>query len=239
MTYQSVFARYESKYLLTRAQQVRVIAAMEVYMAPDSYGLTTIRNVYFDTPRYRLIRRSMEKPVYKEKLRIRSYAQASPDSDVFVELKKKYKGVVYKRRLALPEQAAADWMAGGCLPARDSQIRREIEEFRRFYGALRPTVFLSYDREAWYSLDGGEFRVTFDTDIRARQTDLSLECPAGGTLLLDGGRVLMEIKCASGIPLWMTEVLTREKVYKTSFSKYGTAYQTLIYPENKEMFHYA
>lgn len=234
MAYQSVFARYESKYLLTRAQQARVIAAMEDYMAPDSYGLTTIRNVYFDTPRYRLIRRSMEKPVYKEKLRIRSYAQASPDSDVFVELKKKYKGVVYKRRLALPEQTAVEWMAGSCPPGEDTQIRREIDYFLHFYGTLRPTVYLCYDREAWYCRDGSEFRVTFDTNIRARETELSLESEAGGAPLLDEGYVLMEIKCNGGIPLWMTKVLTEEKIYKTSFSKYGTAYEKLIFPEKKE-----
>ena len=234
MTYQSVFARYESKYLLTRAQQARVIAAMEDYMVPDSYGLTTIRNVYFDTPRYRLIRRSMEKPVYKEKLRIRSYAQASPDSDVFVELKKKYKGVVYKRRLALPEQAAVEWMSGSRLPGEDSQIRREIDYFLHFYGTLRPTVYLCYDREAWYCRDGSEFRVTFDTNIRARETELSLESESGGMPLLNEGYVLMEIKCNGGIPLWMTKVLTEEKIYKTSFSKYGTAYEKLIFPEKKE-----
>ena len=234
MTYQSVFARYESKYLLTHAQQARVIAAMEVYMAPDSYGLTTIRNVYFDTPRYRLIRRSMEKPVYKEKLRIRSYAQASPDSDVFVELKKKYKGVVYKRRLALPEQVAVEWMAGSCPPGEDSQIRREIDYFLHFYGTLRPTVYLCYDREAWYCRDRSEFRVTFDTNIRARETELSLESESGGMPLLDEGYVLMEIKCNGGIPLWMTKVLTEEKIYKTSFSKDGTAYEKLIFPEKKE-----
>jgi hypothetical protein len=181
----------------------------------------------------------MEKPAYKEKLRIRSYAQALPGSQVFVELKKKYKGIVYKRRLSLPEQTAAEWMAGSPPPGEDSQIRREIDYFLRYYGALRPTVFLSYDREAYYCREGGDFRVTFDDNILCRQTDLSLEREVGGTSILPEGCVLMEIKCSGGIPLWMTALLTQEKLYKTSFSKYGTAYQTLIYPECKEMFHYA
>lgn len=239
MAYQSVFQRYEIKYILKRDQKARIVAAMMPYMAPDQYGRTTIRNVYFDTPNYRLIRHSMEKPVYKEKLRIRSYQQARPGSQVFVELKKKYKGIVYKRRLSLPEQDAVDWMAGSQPPSEDSQIRREIDYFLRYYGALRPTVFLSYERQAWYCRDGGDFRVTFDDNILCRRTDLSLESAVGGTPILDEGLVLMEIKCSGGIPLWMTALLTEEKLYKTSFSKYGTAYQTLIYPEIKEMFRYA
>lgn len=239
MAYQSVFQRYEIKYILKRDQKARIVAAMMPYMAPDQYGRTTIRNVYFDTPNYRLIRHSMEKPVYKEKLRIRSYQQARPGSQVFVELKKKYKGIVYKRRLSLPEQDAVDWMAGSQPPSEDSQIRREIDYFLRYYGALRPTVFLSYERQAWYCRDGGDFRVTFDDNILCRRTDLSLESAVGGTPILDEGLVLMEIKCSGGIPLWMTALLREEKLYKTSFSKYGTAYQTLIYPEIKEMFRYA
>lgn len=239
MAYQSVFQRYEIKYILKRDQKARIVAAMMPYMAPDQYGRTTIRNVYFDTPNYRLIRHSMEKPVYKEKLRIRSYQQARPGSQVFVELKKKYKDIVYKRRLSLPEQDAVDWMAGSQPPSEDSQIRREIDYFLRYYGALRPTVFLSYERQAWYCRDGGDFRVTFDDNILCRRTDLSLESSVGGAPILDEGLVLMEIKCSGGIPLWMTALLREEKLYKTSFSKYGTAYQTLIYPEIKEMFRYA
>lgn len=106
MAYQSVFKRYEIKYMLTAQQKQRILDAMEPYMAPDKYGRTTIRNIYFDTDNYRLIRRSIEKPACKEKLRIRSYRQAEPGSPVFVELKKKYQSVVYKRRLSLPEEAA-------------------------------------------------------------------------------------------------------------------------------------
>ncbi|MBQ3533514.1 MAG: polyphosphate polymerase domain-containing protein [Oscillospiraceae bacterium] len=234
MAYRSVFARYENKYLLSRDQYERLTAAMTPYMAPDDYGLTTIRNVYYDTPTYRLIRRSLEKPVYKEKLRLRSYRRAEADSDVFVEIKKKYKGVVYKRRVAMPESQAMAWLAGGAPPGEKSQIAREIETFRRYYGEVCPTVFLSYDRQAWYCRGGSDFRVTFDTDIRARCTELSLERPAGGALILPPELVLMELKCGGGIPLWMVALLTEEKLYKTSFSKYGTAYQQLIFPKQKE-----
>ncbi len=233
MPYQSVFRRYELKYLLTRAQKGRIVQAIAPYMQLDQYGHSVIRNLYFDTDSYRLIRRSMEKPTYKEKLRLRSYSRATCQSPVFVELKKKYDGVVYKRRLSLPEQEALSWLGGGELP-QDTQIAREIDYFLRFYGTLHPTLFLSYEREAYYCRDGGDFRLTFDENVLCRQTELSLETEAYGTPLLDENTVLMELKCSGGIPLWLVRVLSEEKLYKTSFSKYGTAYQRLIYPKIKE-----
>lgn len=231
MAYQSVFKRYELKYMLTKEQKQKVLEAMEPYMALDQYGRTTIRNIYFDTDNYRLVRRSIEKPPYKEKLRIRSYRQASPDSCVFVELKKKYDSVVYKRRLSLPESEALEWVCGKRHCKQDTQISEEIDYFLKYYESLHPTVFLSYEREAYYAKDGGDFRVTFDDTILCRQEDLSLESEVYGTPLLPDGMVLMEIKCSGGIPLWMVHVLSQEHIYKTSFSKYGTAYETIIYPK--------
>lgn len=234
MAYQSVFKRWELKYLLTREQKKKVLDAMSPYMALDAYGRTTIRNLYYDTETYRLARHSMEKPVYKEKLRIRSYAQATPTSPVFVELKKKYQSVVYKRRLSFPEAEAMTWVAGTQDRETDTQISREISYFLQYYQTLQPTVFLSYDREAYYAKDGSDFRITFDEEILARREALSLEAPVWGTSLLEPDTVLMEIKCSAGVPLWMTQTLSRERIYKTSFSKYGTAYQTMIYPNLKE-----
>ena len=231
MAFQTVFKRYELKYLLTHEQKKHILGIMSPYMKPDDYGRTTIRNVYFDTDNYRLIRRSIEKPIYKEKLRIRSYTQASPDSTVFVELKKKYDKVVYKRRLALPEEAAMRWTCGDAPCPVDSQISREIDYFLGFYGALRPTIFLSYDREAYFDREDGDFRVTFDQNILCRRTDLSLTSPAYGEPILDERMVLMELKCAGGIPLWMARALSEERLYKTSFSKYGTAYERYILPQ--------
>lgn len=234
MAYQTVFKRYELKFLLTETQKQAVLQAMQPYMSLDKYGRTTIRNIYFDTDSYRLIRHSIDKPVYKEKLRIRSYAKARADSSVFVELKKKYNSVVYKRRISLPEQDAVQWVCGGPHCRQDTQISREIDYFIRYYETLHPTVFLSYEREAYYCKDKSDFRVTFDEHILCRQEDISLESDVYGTALLPPGMTLMEIKCAGGIPLWMTRVLSEERIYKTSFSKYGTAYQTLIYPKLTE-----
>lgn len=234
MQYQSVFQRYELKYLLTRQQQEAVLREMEEYMTLDQYGKTVIRNVYYDTDTYLLIRRSIEKPAYKEKLRLRSYCQAEPGSPVFVELKKKYNSVVYKRRLSMEEEKAMQWLRGDESVSTGSQIFREIDYFREHYGSLHPVVFLSYQRHAYYAKDGSDFRVTFDDEILCRETELSLTAPVYGKSILPENKVLMELKCSGGIPIWMTRILSREKIYKTSFSKYGTAYQTLIYPKLKE-----
>jgi len=241
VTYQAIFKRYEIKYILTKAQKEILLKAMAPHMTLDEYGRTTIRNIYFDTENYRLIRRSIEKPAYKEKLRIRSYSQASPESPVFIEIKKKFDSVVYKRRLSMPESSAMAWICEegaeipSTLPKGTSvfQIAKEIDYFKDFYRGLRPTVFLSYEREAFYSNDGSDFRVTFDDHILCRQERFSLTEPPGGTSILEDDKVLMEIKTGGGIPLWMTNVLTQEHIYKTSFSKYGTAYQTIIYPQMK------
>lgn len=224
MSYQTIFKRYEIKYFLTREQQNELLDVMKPYMQLDDYGHTVIRNIYFDTDTYRLIRHSLEKPVYKEKLRVRSYQKADQDSTVFVELKKKYDSVVYKRRVAMPEHEAIDWLCGGSFHPEGSQIVEEIEYFRTFYNTLHPACFLSYERDAFYSLSGDDFRVTFDSNIISREKEMSLETDVWGAQLLEPGQVLMEIKTPGGIPLWMTHFLTRNHLYKTSFSKYGEAY---------------
>lgn len=228
MAYQSTFKRYEIKFLLTRGQKQAILRLMQPYMKLDKYGRTTIRNIYYDTDSFRLIRRSLEKPVYKEKLRVRSYKEAMPDDPVFVELKKKYKNVVYKRRLTLSEKETSESFESGAPLPVHSQIANEIEYFRAFYRDLRPAVFLTYEREAFYSLDGSDFRVTFDENILYRDYDISLGSEVYGTPLLNRGETLMEIKTAGGLPLWISDELARLGIYHTSFSKYGAAYQDMM-----------
>lgn len=233
MEYQKTFKRHELKYLLTAKQKEQIQDAMGQYMKIDGYGRTTIRNIYFDTDTYRLIRRSMEKPSYKEKLRVRSYQQAGPEDPVFVEIKKKYESVVYKRRLTLPEEKVMNsFYWDKPLPVK-SQIGDEIGYFRNYYGKLYPSVFLSYEREAYYSLDGSDFRVTFDENILFREQDISLGSSIYGEPILDKGQILMEIKASGGIPLWMSNALAKNHIFKTSFSKYGTAYKIMM--KNRRM----
>ncbi len=228
--FKTVFSRYEYKYIITSEQKQRILQAMEPYMQGDKYGKSTIRNIYLDTPDYLLIRRSIEKPIYKEKLRIRSYTTADDTSTVFVELKKKFKKVVYKRRLALPQNQAMEWLTTGTPPENQCQIYRELEYARQLYTPLQPSVFLSYEREAFFGKENPDFRITFDENILFRTHNLSLTQPVGGQRILEQDKIIMEIKCAGGIPLWMVHTLSAEKLYKTSFSKYGTAYREYIFP---------
>lgn len=230
MAIQTVFQRYELKYFLTNQQYHAILQAMEPYMEPDLFPHCHIRNIYYDTPDYRLIRTSVEKPVYKEKLRLRSYGPVSQSDTVFLELKKKFCSVVYKRRISLPLHQAEAVMQQGLPIPQDTQIAREVEYVRRFYPHLSPAMFLSYRREAWRDRSGGAFRVTFDHDLLARENALSLSAPPFGTPLLEQGQYLMEVKAPGAIPLWMVRTLSQLGVYKISFSKYGTGYQRLIQP---------
>lgn len=227
MKEQMVFERYELKYQMNKKQQAAVLAAMEPYMVEDEYGHSSIRNLYLDTPEYRLIRRSLEKPVYKEKVRVRSYGPAGMGDSIFVELKKKYHSVVYKRRLALPQEQALQCIAGE-MAWPDTQIGGELAYTMNFYQTLTPMVFLSYERDAYRDADGGSFRVTFDEEIRFRQEGLTLDSDTAGIPILGEGQVLMELKVAGGLPVWMARVLSEQKIYQTSFSKYGTAYQQIL-----------
>lgn len=233
MAYKAVFQRHELKYILTKEQKKRIVESIQPYMSLDKYGRTTIQNIYFDTDNYRLIRRSIEKPDYKEKLRIRNYAGKKSEDKVFVEIKKKYNKVVYKRRLSMTETAAMKWLAGESPCELDSQIAREIDYFLQYYDGLKPVLFLSYEREAYYCNAGSDFRVTFDENVICRQEELTFRSDAQTITVLDEEKVLMEIKCVGGMPMWMAEILSKEKIYKTSFSKYGTAYQRIIYPKMK------
>lgn len=194
--------------------------AVTEHMTPDYHGTSTVRNMYFDTPDSRLIRTSIEKPVYKEKFRIRGYCTADENTTVFAEIKKKYRSVVYKRRVEISWQTAENFYKNGGSIG-DSQIAREIEYFFSSYGELRPAMFISYDRAAFYD---GEFKATFDDNILYRRDNISLALEPDGERLLPEGYTLMELKTPEAVPLWMTRVLTENKIYKTSFSKYGEAY---------------
>lgn len=231
MAYQATFKRHEVKYIMNPQQKQAVLDVMQRYMRLDDYGRTMIRSLYFDTDSWELIRHSIEKPVYREKLRVRSYKTAEPDDPVFVELKKKYKKVVYKRRVSLPERQVCECFSRGLPLPVNSQIGNEIEYFRSFYGNLHPAVFLSYEREAFYALDGSDFRVTFDENILYRDYDLTLRKEAYGTPLLERGQTLMEIKTAGGMPLWMCRELTRLRLFRERFSKYGLAYMKIMADE--------
>ena len=226
--FQKNFKRRELKYLISKDQRQRIIDAMSERTTPDEYGLSTIRNVYYDTSTMLLIRRSIEKPVYKEKLRARTYGEVGSDAPVFVEIKKKFMDTVYKRRAYMTLDEQEKYLAGDIPAPFVNHITKEIDYFIKLYRDLRPAVYLSYDREAFYAKDDHEFRITFDDNILWRDYDLSLGYGVYGEPILEEGTCLMEIKVADAIPLWMVKLLTREKIYRTPFSKYGCAYASML-----------
>jgi len=223
---QSCFERIEKKYLLTPAQYQAMIRGMAFYVQPDEHPRYTIGNVYYDTADYALIRASLEKPVYKEKLRVRSYGVPGDDGAVFVELKKKFDGVVYKRRVTVSAAEAAAWLGGGEAPL-TSQISREIDWFMDRYRP-EPKVYITYDREAYAGREDKELRLTFDTGLRWRDTAVDLRQGRDGRPLLGEDQILMEIKIPGAAPLWLVRLMSENDIRTTSFSKYGTYYKQII-----------
>lgn len=228
MSHIDVFKRYEYKYMLDADSKAKLLEVLDGHMKLDEYGRTTIRNVYYDTPDYALIRKSLEKPVYKEKLRVRSYSKVTEDDNVYVEIKKKYMGIVYKRRTAVREHQAEGWLDGTYPQPYISQIADEIEYFRRLYKGLKPSCFLSYERESYYSTDGSGLRLTMDEKILGRTCDMSLTEGVYGDRIIPPGCTLLELKTAGAIPLYLTKFLIDNDIARTSFSKYGSYYENKI-----------
>lgn len=230
---QEIFERYEKKYMLTMDAYRKLVPELMKHMTADRYGKYTISNIYFDTEDFRLIRESLAKPVYKEKLRLRLYGDAAEDGTVFAEIKKKYKGVVYKRRIPLSLKDARRYLVYGIRPDLDRrpfterQIFREVDYMKERYG-LKPAVFIAYDRIAFAGTDDPELRVTFDNNIRCRRTELDLAKGKHGTQLLAPGTILMEVKIPGAMPLWMAKLFEDITKYEVSFSKYGTYYKRLM-----------
>lgn len=223
--YQMTFQRYEIKYLLENEQYQKLYSHLKEYLEVDEYGRSSIHNIYFDTPDSRLIRTSLEKPIYKEKFRLRSYGIPKKEDNVFLELKKKYKGIVYKRRETMSLFDAENYLYKHNSLGIKSQVLNEIDWFLNYYKRIEPAMYISYERVALYGKENPDIRVTFDENIFWRTEELELRKGCWGEKLLKSGQKLMEIKIPDAMPLWMTELLDTLNIYPNSFSKYGKAYQ--------------
>ena len=221
MAIQTTFARIEKKYMVTDKQYRAMCTALAGYVEPDEFGAYTICNIYYDTPDYALIRASLDKPVYKEKLRLRSYGVPDDSSRVFVELKKKFDGVVYKRRVTMPLAQARNYLSRTIQPAGNEQIRQEIDWFLQFHQP-QPAVFLAYDRVAYTCPAQPDLRLTFDSKLRWREQALDLAAGDYGEFLTPPGTRILEIKVSGAMPLWLSAILDQLEIYPASFSKYGT-----------------
>ena len=226
--FQSIFERYEKKYIITCSQKQRLLEHISDFVTPDEYGETTLCNLYFDTPDYRLIRASIERPVFKEKLRLRSYGVPQSESNVFVELKKKYKGVVYKRRVNMTYEEGVDLLCRRNMPRSNGQVLGEIAYFMGHYEGLRPSVSIFCERTAYCALEDEQLRLTFDRNVRFRNQLLDLSLGSNGESLLDSDLCILEIKSLNSIPLRLSKALDELEIYPRSFSKYGKAYEMMF-----------
>lgn len=221
------FERIEKKYIIPPEKWDAFFSEFSKHFKIDQYGHHTICNIYFDNAHNDLIVRSLEKPVYKEKLRIRSYGIPGKEDTVYLEIKKKYKGVVYKRRIGMPLKDAEAYIFDGICPEftdyEKDRIFKEIDYMIHFYG-LQPSLYLAYNREAYFCPANERFRVTFDTDIRSRHEDFDLSSGDAGELLLPPGYRLMEVKAIDTLPLWFARLLSELEIYSVSFSKFGNIY---------------
>ncbi|WP_313187291.1 polyphosphate polymerase domain-containing protein [Lacrimispora sp.] len=225
---QEIFKRYEKKYLLAPDQYQGLMRELVKRMSADSYGKHTISNIYFDTRDFELIRHSAEKPDYKEKVRLRAYGKPEEESTVYAELKKKYDGVVYKRRIPLIMEEARKYLYYGIYPKEDSQVLKEIDYVMRLYD-LKPMAFVAYDRTAFFGNENRELRVTFDRNIRCRNRELDLVKGDYGTCILTENQILMEVKIPGAMPVWMSRMFSQLEIYPVSFSKYGMYYKGILY----------
>ena len=219
-----IFKRVEKKYFLNPEQVKMLLDKIGHLVIPDSHGESTICSLYLDTPDNLLIRNSIDAKVYKEKLRLRSYGTPGKEDRVFLEIKKKLKGVVYKRRISLPLNEAMEYISTLEKPF-DSQIMREIDYAMHFYKHPLPKMLVAYRRMAYFAEDIPTLRITFDSDVRYRTNQLDLSLGDEGIRIIPPDKTIMEIKTDGAMPLWLSEALDECKIFPTSFSKYGTSYK--------------
>lgn len=225
-----VFKRYELKYILTPEKYKILLDEINKYLSVDQYGEVTIQSLYYDTSSNRIVRNSMERPDYKEKLRLRSYGLASNNTPVFLELKKKAMDIVYKRRIEIMERDVQPFI--NCGKSNPTQLEKEIIYFVNYYQSLKPNMLLLYDRTA-YTSDDSDLRITFDKNVRYRTTDLNLCTSLEGNALFPNGEILMEVKTSLGFPIWLVKLLNKNRIYKGRFSKYAAAYEAEL--QNKKL----
>ena len=215
--------RIELKYRLNKEQITYFTDAISSHMKLDEYGLTSVESLYFDTPDYLMNNRSLDKPEFKEKLRLRSYGLASKDSPTFLEMKRKSEGIVYKRRKTMLESEAISLIEGNIV-SKDDQISKELNSFIHHYHHLEAKYLIIYDRLAYYS-PSSDIRITIDLNPRYRTTDLNLHTSLEGIPLLEEGEAILEIKVQNSIPLWLAQILSKGKIYQSSYSKVGEAHK--------------
>ena len=228
-----IFKRVEKKYLINEEEKQALFSLIADKLVPDKYGRNTICSLYLDTSDYLLIRNSIDAIAYKEKLRIRSYGTPKDDSSVFFEIKKKYNGIVYKRRVLMTLNQAFEYADTG-IPPMDTQIMREIDYLMKFYRQPKPNVCILCEREAFFATDNPDVRLTLDENLRYRRGFPNYDNVNDGTPIVNEGEYILEIKTPGAMPLWLADALSKCKIYPRSFSKYAHAYYDIINKREKD-----
>ena len=218
--YENIFNRVEQKYLLSKEQKDKLLKMINKYLTKDEHFESIISNIYFDDFNNRLIINSLEKPIYKDKVRLRGYGVINDNSNVFFEIKNKYLGVVSKRRIMIKLKDFYDYLEGKILP--NEQIMKELDYLIKIYN-LKPSIFISYHRFS-YKGKVDDIRITFDDNLISRRDDLKLESGVYGKKHFKKDECIMEIKTLNGYPMWLTNALSSLKIFPKSFSKYGSIY---------------
>lgn len=227
---QQVFRRSEIKYVLSQKEYHLLMDKISPYLEKDEYFKETNCSIYFDNDSNWLAIHSLEKPMYKEKIRIRSYNVPTLTDTIFVEIKKKYDGVGSKRRIPMKlcdfYLFLKNHQTFNNLDENQKQILSEIEYVFKFYN-LKPTLYLAYDRLSYCDKNNPNFRVTFDHNVRSRKNNLRLEAGDNGKKYFKNNEVVMEVKALGSYPIWFVKSLSSLKIYPASFSKYGCIMQSL------------
>lgn len=228
--YENIFKRVEQKYVLTEQEYKLLFKKINKHLKKDKYFKSTICNIYFDTINNDLIINSLEKPIFKEKIRLRSYQVPSINDDVFLEIKEKYKGIVGKRRIKIKLKDFYTYLETNNYD-KDNQIMNEINYYFKYYD-LKPAIYIAYDRLSYCGVDDNSLRITIDSNLRSRNSDLNLELGDAGKYYFKDKNYIMEIKTLGSMPLWLVRSLSELKIYPTSFSKYGSIYQKELKERN-------
>ena len=228
------FKRVEEKYLITEDEKNKLLKTIQKYMTLDPYCINQtpykIQNIYYDTINNDLISNSINKPIYKQKIRVRKYDN---DNTYYLEIKKKSDGIVGKRRIALTLEEIDCFINIGIKPKRDSFIDNSVIgeiAYLLSHMKIEPKVYISYERLGYFDINNKEFRITFDNKIYSKRNDLSFDNDDYELDLLKSNLYIMEIKSVANFPLWLVKELSRLKIYPKSFSKYGEEYK--IYLKN-------
>lgn len=230
MTDIMIFKRYEKKYLIDKNEYEKLMSIIGEKLIPDAHGKNTICSLYLDTPDFLLIRNSIDAISYKEKLRLRSYGAPGQEETLYFEIKKKYKKVVYKRRVSMTPEEAVAYIESGEMPF-DSQIMREIDYLMKFYRQPKPNVCILCERAAFFTEENPEVRLTFDENLRYRYGFPTLENINEGMPITDKDKYILEIKTPGAMPMWLASALSKCKIYPRSFSKYAHAYFDIMKKE--------